>query len=105
MEDEEINDVQIINDEGINMPWTYIFFTLHKHCNLSKNQILEYTLPQVIELMEEANKYVQFEVSSRMPIMPMLGGAPDSQGGESEDGFKEANEDDINDFARFLGGM
>jgi hypothetical protein len=103
IESKEINEIRVIDENGIDLPWSYMFFILHKHCHLDKCKIMDYTLPQIVELMEECNKYMQFEVSTRMPMMPMLG-VPGDQGGESEDGFKEATEDDINELARFLGG-
>ena len=102
IDSEEINEVRMTDENGIDLPWSYMFFILHKHCHLDKCKIMNYTLPQVVELMEECNKFMQFEVSTRMPMMPMMG-APSEQG-DSDDGFREATEDDINDLARFLGG-
>jgi len=103
MNDENINEVKMTDEKGLNLPWSYLFFILHKHCNIDKFKIMEYTLPQLIDLMEETDKYMQFEVSTRLPMMP---GLPFGQGGQvSEDEeYKEATEDDINDFASFLGG-
>jgi hypothetical protein len=101
MNDQEINDVTIKDDKGINLPWSYIFFLLHKHCNINKWQIMEYTLPQITELMDESGKYMQFEVSSKVP---MMGGVPFVQGGQPTEEFEEATEEDINDLASFLGG-
>lgn len=98
MSDEKINDVNI-KDKGDNsIPWSHIFFSLHKHCSLNKWEIMEYTLPQVISLMKSINKWIEFEVSTRVPMMGLGSGAA---GGSNEN---EATEEDINQLARFLGG-
>jgi hypothetical protein len=99
MKDKDINDVDIKDSKGSSLPWSYIFFILHKHCNLSKWEIYDYTLPQVSELMQESKKYIEFEVSTRIP-MPLLGGG----GGGGNDGYHEATEEDINALTKFLGG-
>jgi hypothetical protein len=99
MKDREINDVDVKDGDGTSLPWSYLFFILHKHCGLDKWKIYEYTLPQISELMKESKKYIEFEVSTRIP-MPFLGGGA----GRSSDGFKEATEEDINALTNFLGG-
>ena len=97
------------------MNWGELFFSLHKHCNLNKWEIWEYTLPQIAELMKQVNKYIEFEVSTRIPGgLGMFGGvvSSDKDGGgksspvntKSDEGYHIATEDDINSFAKFLGG-
>lgn len=75
---------------------------LHKHCNLNKWQIWEYTLPQVTELMKSANKLIQFEVETRLAPFSVFGGGA-TEGGE-DDEYKEATEEDIMLLAQALGG-
>ena len=93
------------------LDWGDIFFILHKHCNLNKWELYEYTLPQVIELMKRANRYIEFEVSTRMTPFGMMGGVAPQQGFEKEidgnaqsDEYEEITEDDVNALARILGG-
>jgi len=84
---------------------------LHKHCNLDKWKIWEYTLPQVIELLRQASKYIEFEVSTRVnPFMLFGGGSSNTQSdssnsnSSSDDEFKEITEDDLQLLAQALGG-
>lgn len=60
---------------------------------------MEYTLPKITLLSKKVKKYIQFEIEMKMPAMPfgMFGGGQEEQ-------YKEADEDDINDFMRMLGG-
>jgi len=90
-----------------------VFFTLHKHCNLTKWEIWDYTLPQIEDLIMKADKYIKFEIEvMQAPMKAMFG-----QGGEStvptftageeaasSDAYHDATEEDINMLARFLGG-
>lgn len=90
------------------MDWGEIFFILHKHCNLDKWQIWEYTLPQVEDLCKRIHRYIQFEISTRMPFLPFGGTSGDSgsAGGSetTEDGYTIATADDIDLLAKALGG-
>jgi hypothetical protein len=63
---------------------------LHKHCGLNKWEIFKYTLPQIINLLKNAKKHIQFEIEASMaPFKAFLGG-----GGEESD-TQEITEDDI----------
>jgi len=78
---------------------------MHKHCGLNKWEILDYTLPQIIELMKRVNQYIEFEVSTRGLGMGMFGGAglATSDQPSYEDG-DVATEEDIMELSRVLGG-
>lgn len=89
-----------------------MFFILHKHCNLDKWKIYDYTLPQVVELMKEANKYIQFEITGRQLgsfgalgglASPVYNGSTSSSGNDDNE-YQEVTEDDVNALARVLGG-
>lgn len=72
---------------------------LHKHCNLNKWEIYNYTLPQITELLKKAQKNIRFEIEASMaPIKAFLGGFGGSEKTEST----EITDDDlqfINDMA------
>lgn len=107
-EGEESEDVEIRDIEtNEKISWSDIFFNLHKHCNLNKWEIWEYTLPQITELMMCINRYIQFEVETRLTPFSIFGGGAskeESEQGDTEDGYREATEDDIMELARILGG-
>ena len=92
------------------MHWGEIFFLLHKHCNLNKWEIWEYTLPQITELMKQISKYVEYEVRINSLPFEMFGTFTDGgddgkkEVGIKEDGYKVATEEDIDLLAQFLGG-
>jgi hypothetical protein len=76
---------------------------MHKHCGLSKWEIWDYTLPQITELMKQANRYIQFEISGKMGMTGMFGNT-NTDSSDSDDEFADATEDDIDQLARVLGG-
>jgi hypothetical protein len=90
------------------LDWGEIFFILHKHCNLDKWKIWNYTLPQVEVLCSRANRYIQFEISTRMPMLPFMGGNVDVNqniNNSSDDSeYQEVTAKDIDLLARILGG-
>lgn len=73
---------------------------LHKHCNLNKWEIYDYTLPQITELLKKAQKNVRFEIEASLaPLKAFLGGV---SGSEEEDASTEITDEDlqfINDMA------
>jgi hypothetical protein len=78
---------------------------------LNKWEIWEYTLPQIVELIKKANRYIQFEVETRIAPLSIFG-STFKEGGKTEiktelenDEYTIATEDDILEFARLLGGM
>lgn len=92
-------------------------FLLHKHCHLNKFDIMEYTLPQIVELMKHTKNYIQFEVSTRMnpySMNPFLGlGGGDGAVVEEQntdnkkfddEGFEIITAEGVSDLARALGG-
>lgn len=79
---------------------------------MNKWEIWEYTLPQIAELMKQSNRYIQFEVSTRMDPFGIFGGsAEDRISNEKnqhsfDDGeYKIATEEDIQLLEQFLSGM
>lgn len=63
---------------------------LHKHCNLNKWEIYDYTLPQITELLKNAQKYIRFEIETTMaPFKAFIGGGGDG------DEVKELTEEDL----------
>jgi hypothetical protein len=98
--------IDVNTGEEIN--WGEIFFLLHKHCNLNKWEIWEYTLPQIAELIKQTNKYIEYEVKINSLPLKVFGAFVD--GGEEEpksttdDGYQVATADDIDLLAQFLGG-
>ena len=82
---------------------------LHKHCNLNKWQIWEYTLPQITELIKCTSRYIQFEVEIRMaPFSTLAGGVSEESTSSNitndDDEYREMTEDDVLELARILGG-
>lgn len=88
-------------DEATESPlnWAELFFSLHRYCNLNKWEIWEYTLPQITELMKCINRYIRFEVETRMGSLGMFGGSS-----STEEEYKEATEEDIMELSKVLGG-
>lgn len=95
------------------MNWSELFFTLHKHCGLDKWKVMGYTLPQIAELMKSSNRYIRFEVETRMganPLMGMMGGMGAAEGSSpskqkfNDTEYQVATEDDIQLLAKALGG-
>lgn len=97
-------------DTGEEVHWGEIFFLLHKHCNLNKWEIWEYTLPQITELIKQTNKFIEYEVKiNSLPLEifgAFAGGGDDSEteGTTTEDGYQVATADDIDLLTQFLGG-
>jgi len=53
---------------------------LHKHCNLDKWKIERYTLPQIIELLKNTQKYIRFEIEvTNAPLKAIFGGGEEKQ--------------------------
>lgn len=86
---------------------------LHKHCNLNKWEIWNYTLPQVSGLIKSTNRYIRFEVETRVSPLSMFGGGvaedsgevkTDEDGNEYEGDYQVATSDDLDTLARILGG-
>lgn len=106
-EESNIRDLET----GELLDWSEVFFILHKHCSLNKWEIWDYTLPQIAELMKKSNKYIQFEIETRMAPFSMFGANTDGdvvidKKIEEENGdYIVATEDDVMEFARLLGGM
>lgn len=98
-------------ESGEPLDWGDLFFHLHKDCGLKKWDIWEYTLPQVAELMKRVNKYIQFEVETRMgfPFLRKMGTNPTDSSfhastSRSQD-YQEVSEDDIAMLGKVLGGL
>lgn len=75
---------------------------LHKHCNLNKWDIYNYTLPQVTELLKKAQKHIKFEVE--IATAPFKGmGAMFGVGGtdNNEEQKTETTEEDIDFLENF----
>lgn len=95
-------------ETGEEVNWGEIFFLLHKHCNLNKWEIWEYTLPQIIELIKSINRFIEFEVELNSLPLKMFGtfvGGEGDQKPTTEDGYEVATEDDINLLEQFLSGL
>jgi hypothetical protein len=96
-------------ESGEPLDWGDIFFHLHKDCGLKKWDIWEYTLPQVAELMKRVNKYIQFEVETRMglPFLRRKGtnSVDSSPHASSSQDYQEISEDDIAVLGKVLGGL
>lgn len=104
-EGEETEGVEIREEQsGDSMNWSELFFLLHKHCNLNKWEILDYTLPQITELMKEVNKYIKFEVETKMTPFGIFGSGGGMEKDESNTDYKEITEEDLNILSRMLGG-
>jgi hypothetical protein len=57
--------------------------------------------------MKQANKYVQFEVDSRLMPFSIFGGSPNAgseQSGNDDEEYQEVTEQDLDALARALGG-
>lgn len=97
-----------IRDEETGEPldWGDIFFNLHKHCNLSKWEIWEYTLPQIAELMKRINRYIQFEIETRMAPLGIFGGVGGevSETGLDDSDYEEMTEEDFHLLSTVLSG-
>jgi hypothetical protein len=73
---------------------------------------MEYTLPQIEDLVKSANKYIQFEVDvMQMPMKAMFGGGGSAPEGEdspssisADEDYQELSEESLGDLTRFLGG-
>lgn len=72
---------------------------LHKHCNLNKWEIYDYTLPQITELLKKAHKNIRFEIEASLaPFRAFTGGGESSD----ENAVSEITDADlqfINDMA------
>lgn len=72
---------------------------LHKHCNLNKWEIYDYTLPQITELLKKAHKNIRFEIEASLaPFRAFMGGGESSD----ENAVSEITDADlqfINDMA------
>jgi hypothetical protein len=104
-DDANIKDV----DTGDSLNWGEVFFILHKHCHLNKWDIWNYTIPQIVELMKQANKYIQFEVETRLSPLSIFGGGVSNKE-VNNNNYKEevsteevATEEDVMRFAQLLG--
>lgn len=57
--------------------------------------------------MKRSNKYIEFEISTRVSPYTMFGGGnttTETSSSTTEDGYEIADEESINDLARILGG-
>lgn len=74
-------------DSDTPVDWGEIFFILHKHCNLNKWEIFEYTIPQVTDLLKRSQKHIQFEIETTLtPFKAFMGGEGDlTEGTEISD--------------------
>ena len=72
---------------------------LHKYCNLNRFEILEYTLPQIMSLLEEVNKHIKFEIECKVGAFG--GSVRDEDGDDGE--YKEITEDDVIALQSILG--
>lgn len=105
--DSNIRDLET----GELLDWGEVFFILHKHCHLNKWEIWDYTLPQITELIKKANRYIQFEVETRLTPLSIFGSSIkedvsiDEKTNREDDEYTIATEDDVMEFARLLGGM
>lgn len=99
-----------IRDTKTNKPldWGEVFFTLHKHCNLTKWQIWEYTLPQIEDLLKYADKWVRFEIEVTQAPLKAVFGIKSEKGNDpasaSDDEYEEIDEEGVNKLIRFLNG-
>lgn len=70
-------------------------------------------MPQIEDLMKKTNQYIQFEIEvAQWPMMAFSGGNKGASASkqqapatDSNGGYKEATEEDIEELMRFLGGM
>ncbi len=70
---------------------------LHKHCNLNKWEIFNYTLPQITELLKKAQKNIRFEIEASLAPFRAFAG-----GGSGENKETDITDDDlkfVNDMA------
>lgn len=105
----EVESVEMTDGEtGDGIDWSLIFFRLHHYCHLDKFKILQYTLPQVTELLRQTGKHIEFEVQVRTNPFGGFGGGGSSSTEEISTAgtgeYEEMTEDDLHKLSQALGG-
>lgn len=76
---------------------------LHKHCNLNKWEIFNYTLPQITELLKKAQKNIRFEIEASMaPLKAFMGGFGKEDRDVNTDTETDITDEDL-DFINAMG--
>lgn len=97
------------------MDWANIFFKLARYCHFKKQDVWDLTLPQLGYYLEQCNEHIDFTVKVSTMSMGGLGlfggggSAPEEESGEVVkedgtyvDGYKVAQEEDMDFLARLL---